>query len=62
MRNGDGQAAAYVGIRKSGKSVETLGEVMIRIERNLVESAEQEARKPAVGEQAGGTRKSFCSS
>ena len=37
MRNGDGQTAAYVGIRNSGKSVETLREVMIRIERPLVE-------------------------
>src|SRR5271170_2729966 len=39
MRNGDGQTAAHVGIRKSGKSVETLGEVMIRVERPLVEGA-----------------------
>ena len=30
MRNGDGQTAGHVGIRESGKSVETLGEVMIR--------------------------------
>jgi hypothetical protein len=38
MRNGDGQTVAHVGIRNSGKSVETLGEVMIQIERHLVES------------------------
>ena len=38
MRNGDGQTAAQVGIRNSGESVETLGEVMIYIERHLVES------------------------
>ena len=39
MRNGDGQTAAYVGICNSGKTVETLGEVMIHIERPLVEGA-----------------------
>src|ERR1700722_4656650 len=39
MRNGDAQTAARVGIRNSGKSVETLGEVMIGIERPLVEGA-----------------------
>jgi hypothetical protein len=39
MRNGDGQTAGYVGIRNSDKTVETLGEVMIRIERPLVEGA-----------------------
>src|SRR6202050_1114926 len=39
MRNGDGQTAAHIGIRNSGKSVETLGEVMIHIERLLVEGA-----------------------
>src|ERR1039457_7516348 len=39
MRNGDGQTAAHVGIRNSGKRVETFGEVMIRIERPLVEGA-----------------------
>jgi hypothetical protein len=32
MRNGDGQTAAHVRIRNSGVTVETLGEVMIRIE------------------------------
>ena len=32
MRNGDGQTAAHPGIRNSGKTVETLGEVMIRIQ------------------------------
>jgi RNA polymerase sigma factor (sigma-70 family) len=36
MRNGDGQTAAYPGIRNSGKTVETLGEVMIHKERPLV--------------------------
>src|ERR1700689_5890577 len=39
MRNGDGQTAVHVGIRNSGKTVETLGEVTIRIERPLVEGA-----------------------
>src|SRR5580658_863144 len=39
MRNGDGQTAAHPGIRNSGKSIETLGEVMIHIERPLVEGA-----------------------
>src|SRR5277367_1380797 len=39
MRNGDGQTAAHIGIRNSGKSVESLGEVMIRIERHLIEGA-----------------------
>jgi len=29
MRNGDGQTAAHVGIRNSGKTVETLSEVMV---------------------------------
>src|SRR5271170_5539193 len=39
MRNGDGQTATHIGIRNSGKRVETLGEVMIHIERRLVEGA-----------------------
>src|ERR1700731_1892704 len=39
MRNGDGQTAAHPGIRNSGKTVETLGEVMIHIERSLIERA-----------------------
>src|SRR5271169_6183592 len=39
MRNGDGQTAAHVGVRNSGKTVETLGEAMIDIERLLVEVA-----------------------
>ena len=39
MRNGDGQTAGHEGIRKSGKTVETLSEVMIHIERPLVEDA-----------------------
>jgi len=39
MRNGDGQTAAHPGIRNSGITVETLGEVMIQIERPLVEGA-----------------------
>ena len=30
MRNGDGQTSAHPGIRNPGKTVETLGEVMIR--------------------------------
>src|SRR5271156_2324353 len=39
MGNGDGQTAAHVGIRNSGKQVETLGDVTIRVERPLVEGA-----------------------
>src|ERR1700677_1897792 len=39
MRNGDGQTAGHEGIRKSGKTVEALGEVMIDIERPLLEDA-----------------------
>src|SRR6202043_1063969 len=39
VRNGDGQTAADVGIRNAGIGIETLGEVMIRIARNLVEEA-----------------------
>src|SRR5271170_4620422 len=39
MRNGDGQTAGHERIRKSGKTVETLGEVMIEIERPLFEGA-----------------------
>src|ERR1700761_2646356 len=39
MRDGDGQAAVYVGIRNSRETVETLGEVMIHIERSLVQVA-----------------------
>src|ERR1700683_4509736 len=39
MRNGDGQTTGHEGIRKSGKSVETLGEVMIDIERPEFEVA-----------------------
>ena len=45
MRNGDGQAAAHVGIRNSGITVETLGEVMIRIERHLVEACPRRKRE-----------------
>jgi hypothetical protein len=37
VRNGDGQTAADPGIRNSGKTIETLGEVMIHIKRPLVE-------------------------
>jgi hypothetical protein len=36
VRNGDGQAAAHVGIRNSGINVETLGEMMIRIKGELI--------------------------
>src|SRR5208282_685192 len=39
VRNGDGQTAADVGIRNAGINVETLGEVMIRVERKFVEGA-----------------------
>src|SRR5271163_5358008 len=39
MRNGDGQTAVHVGIRNSGKTVESLGEVMVYIDRRLVEGA-----------------------
>ena len=39
MRNGDGQTATHVRVRKSRKTVEALGEVMIRIERHLIKSS-----------------------
>src|SRR5580692_779411 len=39
VRNGDGQTAADVGIGDARKSVEALGEVMIHVERRLVEGA-----------------------
>src|ERR1700735_935310 len=39
VRNGDGQTAGHEGIRKSCKTVEALGEVMIEIERTLLEVA-----------------------
>src|SRR5208283_1824221 len=54
VRNGDAQTAADVGIRNAGISVETLGEVMIRIERNLVESAR--AGSPETGGGRAGRR------
>ena len=38
MRNGDSQTAAHEGICNSGKRVETLGEVMVQVERPLVEA------------------------
>src|SRR5580658_6117564 len=38
VRNGDIQTAAHGGIRNSGETVETRCEVMIGIERHLVES------------------------
>src|ERR1700722_12050609 len=37
MRNRDAQTAAHPGIGNSGETVQALGEVMIRIERHLVE-------------------------
>src|SRR5271167_2069767 len=49
MRNGDSQTAAYVGICNSGKTVETLGEVMICIERHLVEGARAGSAKAGCG-------------
>jgi hypothetical protein len=39
MRNGDGQTASHEGIRNSSKGVESPGEVMVDIERPLVEGA-----------------------
>src|SRR6202035_3888054 len=39
MRNRNGESAAYPGICNSGKTVETLGEVMIEIKRPFVEGA-----------------------
>src|SRR5271168_2218170 len=54
MRNGDGQTAAHVGIRIPGKSVETLGEVIIHIERKLVEGAR--AGSPETGGGRAGRR------
>jgi hypothetical protein len=44
VRNGDGETTADVGIRNADISVERLGEVMIHIERTLVEVAR--ARSP----------------
>jgi len=41
MRNRDGQTAAHVGIRNSGITVETLGEVMIRIEHTSLRGAQR---------------------
>ena len=61
MRNGDGQTPGHPGIRDSGKTVETLGEVMIHIERPLVEGARAGSAETVSGEQVGGTRKLFCS-
>ena len=39
MGNGDGETAADLGIRNAGVGVETLGEVVIRIQRHFVEGA-----------------------
>ena len=39
MRNGDCQTAAHIGTRNSGKTVQTLGEVIIHVEGPLVEGA-----------------------
>src|SRR5579862_6706412 len=39
MRNGDGQTAGHPGIRNPGKSIEALREVMIDVERSLIEGA-----------------------
>src|SRR5580704_11947205 len=39
MGNCDVQAAAHPGICNSGETVETLGEVMVQIERHFVEGA-----------------------
>ena len=39
VRNGDGQTAGHARIRNSGKGVQPPGEVMIRVERPLVEGA-----------------------
>src|ERR1700722_14142990 len=39
MRNGDGQTAGHKGIRQSGKTIEALGEMVIQIERPLIEGA-----------------------
>jgi len=36
MRNGNTQAATHPGIRNSGKTVETFGEVLIDVKRSLV--------------------------
>src|SRR5215469_16791802 len=49
MRNGDGQTAAHPGIRNSGKTVETRGEAMIRIERYLVEGARARSAETGCG-------------
>ena len=52
MGNGDGQTAADVGIRNAGKNVEPLAEVMINIERRLVERARAGCAETG-GERAG---------
>src|SRR5215472_17620887 len=49
MRNGDGQTTAHPGIRNSGKTVETRGEAMIRIERYLVECARAGSAETSCG-------------
>src|SRR6202041_3050466 len=54
VRNGDGQTAAHVGIRNSGISVETLGEMMIRIQRKLIEGARAGSPETGGGRAVGG--------
>src|SRR5215472_827322 len=49
MRNGDGQTAAHPRIGNSGKTVETRGEAMIRIERYLVEGARAGSAETSCG-------------
>src|SRR5580698_3710101 len=39
MRNGDGQTSAHEGIRNSDVTVETFGEVIVRVERRLIKIA-----------------------
>jgi hypothetical protein len=49
VRNGDFQTAGDLGIRNAGKNVETFGEVIIRIERILVERARAGTAPSGVG-------------
>jgi hypothetical protein len=50
VRNGDGQTAADVGIRDAGIGVETFGEVMIRIERNLATAIKSRYMSPYIAQ------------
>src|SRR5580700_5426938 len=49
MRNGDGETAGHEGIRQSGKTVETFGEVMIHVERPFLEVTRAGTAEPGCG-------------